>query len=73
MVGLTGSAEQVQAAARAYRVFFAKVQEKGADPDDYLMDHSAYVYLMDRDGKYLTHFPHGIAPEEMARQLAELL
>ena len=73
LVGLTGTAEQVAAAARAYRVFFSKVQEEGNDPDDYLMDHSAYVYLMDRDGKYLTHFPHGIAPEEMARQLAEFL
>lgn len=73
LVGLTGSVEQVAAAAKSYRVFFAKVREEGDDPDDYLVDHSAYTYLMDRDGKYLTHFPHGIDPGEMARRLAESL
>jgi len=37
------------------------------------MDHSAYAYLMGRDGKYLTHFPHGIPPQDMASQIAKLL
>jgi len=70
IVGLTGTEAQVAAAAQAYRVFYAKVREKGADPDDYLMDHSAYVYLMGRDGGFLAHFPHGISPERMAEQIA---
>ncbi len=73
LIGLTGSVEQVTAAAHAYRVFFSKVQEKDGEPDDYLVDHSAYTYLMDTDGKYLTHFPHGIDPNEMARRIAEHL
>lgn len=42
MIGLTGSAEQVKAAAQAYRVYYAKV---GDDPDYYVVDHSAYTYL----------------------------
>jgi protein SCO1/2 len=73
IVGLTGTPQQVAAAARAYRVYYAKVQQDPKDPEDYLMDHSAYAYLMGRDGKYLTHFPHGISPQDMANQIAKLL
>lgn len=73
IIGLTGTTEQVAAAARAYRVYYAKVQQDPKDPEDYLMDHSAYAYLMGRDGKYLTHFPHGISPQDMANQIAKLL
>ncbi len=42
-IGLTGSPEQVDAAARAYRVYHAKV---GDDPENYLVDHSTYSYLV---------------------------
>lgn len=73
MVGLGGSNDQVAAAARTFRVFFAKVLEEGGGPEDYLMDHSAYTYLMDREGKYLVHFPHGTDPTEMAQRIAEYL
>ncbi|MBL6929845.1 MAG: SCO family protein [Rhodospirillales bacterium] len=73
LVGLSGSVDQVTAAARAYRVFFAKVQEKDSDPEDYLMDHSAYTYLMDRQGKFLMHFPHGADPVQMAQDIAQYL
>lgn len=73
MVGLSGSVEQTTAAARAYRVFFAKVQEEDGGPEDYLMDHSAYTYLMDRQGKFLTHFPHGADPTVMAKDIAQYL
>ncbi len=73
MVGLSGSTDQVAAAARAFRVFYAKVQEKDGGPDDYVMDHSAYTYLMDRQGKFLVHFPHGADPAMMAETIAQYL
>jgi cytochrome oxidase Cu insertion factor (SCO1/SenC/PrrC family) len=73
LIGLTGSLEQVKAAAHAYRVFYAKVQEDPDDPEDYLVDHSAYTYLMDPTGKYLEHFPHGADPVEMTRRIKEHL
>lgn len=73
LIGLTGSTDQVKTAARAYRVFYAKVQEDETDPEDYLVDHSAYTYLMDRNGEYLAHFPHGADPLEMARRIKEHL
>lgn len=73
MRGLTGSKEQVKAAAKAYRVYYAKVEEKGAPPQDYLMDHSALSYLMDPDGAYITYFNHDTTPEEMTKKLASLI
>jgi protein SCO1/2 len=63
LVALTGSKEQVAAAARAYKVYYAKRPQEGGD---YLMDHSSFVFLMGRDGKYLTHFGPGTTPEQMA-------
>ncbi|RVV97994.1 SCO family protein [Mesobaculum littorinae] len=44
MLGLTGSESQVQTAVEAYKVYRAR--REGADPDYYLMDHTAYTYLM---------------------------
>lgn len=48
LVGLTGTAAQVAAAARSYRVYYAKSASK--DASAYLMDHSSFLYLMGPDG-----------------------
>lgn len=69
-VGLTGSKEQVEAAAKAYRVYYAKAEQKDAP---YLMDHSSIVYLMGPDGKFLTHFNHMTPPEQMAETVAKFV
>ena len=71
-VGLTGSPEAVDKAARAYRVTYQKFQEEGAG-DNYSVDHSALVYLMGPDGKFVTHFPYGTSPEKMADTLRRYL
>ena len=71
LVGLTGTPEQTAAAAKAYRVYFNKVEE-GAE-DAYLMDHSTFIYLMGPDGEYRRHFGANSTPEEVAEGLrAEL-
>lgn len=74
MVGLTGSEEQVKAVKQAYRVYAAKEkQEEGADPDAYMVSHTSYTYLMDRNGEYVTHFKAQTDPAEMARRLKEII
>jgi cytochrome oxidase Cu insertion factor (SCO1/SenC/PrrC family) len=68
MVGLTGSAEQIRAAADAYKVYYRKVEQ----PDSamgYVIDHSGFIYLMGPDGRYLKHFPHGIAEQSLTEAL----
>lgn len=71
MVGLTGSQEQIRAAAKAYRVYFAKNTSNGAT--DYLMDHSSIIYLMGKKGEYLAHFTIESTPEEIVSKVREAL
>lgn len=69
LVALTGSPEQIKTAAKAYKVFYAKV---GKD-EDYLMDHSTFTYLMGPDGKYRAAFRHGTDPKRIADRIRKLL
>lgn len=64
MIGLTGSAEQVAQAARAYRVYYAKVHPR--DSTDYLMDHSSFIYLVGPDGRVKSLFRPETSPEAIA-------
>ncbi len=68
VIGLTGSPQATDAAAKAYRVFYKRAERPDA-PDDYGVDHSAYIYLMDRDGKFLTVFRHGTEPDAIVAGL----
>lgn len=68
LVGLTGSAEEIARVAKMYRVYYRRVD----DPDStagYTMDHSAIMYLMGKDGKFLNHFVFGTKFEDMAKRL----
>jgi len=73
LIALTGTPEQVAEAAKAYRVYYAKGQSTGGGGDDYLMDHTAFIYLMGRDGKYLSHFTPGATAEQMAAAIGKRL
>jgi protein SCO1 len=57
LVGLTGSAEEIASAAKAYRVYYQKVADEKSK-EVYTMDHSAIFYLMGPDGAFITHIPH---------------
>jgi protein SCO1 len=65
LIGLTGSPAAVRKAADAYKVYFAKVPV-GKEPNDYTVDHTAFIYLMDRDGNYLGFFPPGTTADRIA-------
>jgi len=65
-VGLTGEAAAIREAARAYRAYYAKVALVNGD---YTLDHSAFIYLMDRNGEYLDFFPPGTSAELIASAL----
>ncbi len=66
LVGLTGTVEQIENIKKVYKVYAAKAD----DSDDYLVDHTAYTYLMDKNGIFLQHFNHGEDPEVMASKIA---
>jgi cytochrome oxidase Cu insertion factor (SCO1/SenC/PrrC family) len=66
-LGLSGDAAAIREAARAYRVYYDKIVLD--DKSDYTIAHSAFVYLMGRDGKYLGFFPPGTTAETMAKTI----
>lgn len=68
-IGLTGSAAQVAAAARAWRVYYRKVGS-GAD---YSMDHTAIVYLMDTKGRFSQPLDTAAPPAKIAEQLSRAM
>ncbi|EPZ31603.1 SCO1-SenC-domain-containing protein [Rozella allomycis CSF55] len=66
-VGLTGPIEEIEKCARKYRVL------KGPDANDYLMDHSAYVYLMDPKGEFIDVFGSESTLLQMVSRLTNII
>lgn len=69
LVGLTGTPDQIAAVTRAYGVY-ARRMETG-DAQNYLMDHSAMVYLYGPDGRPIAFLPHqGLTAQAITQMLA---
>lgn len=73
LVGLTGTSTMIERVASGYKVKYEKVMEEGGDPDLYIMDHSASVYLMAPNGEFITKFAHGISAKQMVDGLNDYL
>lgn len=69
LIGLTGDDAAIRAAADAYKVYYAKVMNEGGN--DYTVDHTAFIYLMGADGRYLGFFPPGTGAERIAEMLRQ--
>jgi protein SCO1/2 len=69
-VGLRGSLEEVDAAAREFKVFFQKVPTKG---DNYTMDHTAGAFLFDPDGQVRLFVRYGMKVEDLTEDIRTLL
>lgn len=67
MIGLTGTAEQVQAASRAYKTYYKK-QETG--DQYYMMDHSTFTYLMLPGTGFADFFNRDDTAEQIASRAA---
>lgn len=67
---LTGSREQIDAVIKAYRVYAKKVP---LDDGDYTMDHSAAVYLMNSDNKFVGTIAYAEAEETALQKLRRLI
>lgn len=55
IVGLTGTDEQIARIVKAFRVYYAKIPLEGGD---YTIDHTASIYIMDRNGNFVTAIDH---------------
>ncbi|MGL4560248.1 MAG: SCO family protein, partial [Afipia sp.] len=67
---LTGSPDEVAKVISAYRVYAKKIPLKDGD---YTMDHTALIYLMDRNGNFVRPFDLKRKPEEAAADLKRYL
>jgi protein SCO1 len=67
MVGLTGSPEQIKAAAQAYKVYYRKQE---SEDEYYLMDHSTFTYLMVPEKGFADFFTRETTADDMADRVA---
>jgi protein SCO1/2 len=73
IIGLTGKPAEIARVAKEYRVFFKKLPS--SEPDNYLMEHTSYVFLMDPEGRYVTLFTEDQteAPDDIVARIRELV
>lgn len=64
-IGLTGTEKDINKVADLYKVFYARAEGADKAGDKYMIDHSSFVYLMDKNGKYLKHFYMATKAEEI--------
>ncbi|MEA2975364.1 MAG: hypothetical protein QOF19_884 [Alphaproteobacteria bacterium] len=68
--GLTGDPAAIAAVEKSYRVYAKKVP---TGDGSYTMDHTAIVYLMDKDGRFVAPFNIKRRPQEAAADLRRFL
>ena len=69
IIGLSGGPDAIAAAAKAYRVTYIK----RSTGDDYTIDHTATVYVLDPDGSYATSILPSADSSDMTKQMRKLL
>ena len=71
----TGTAEQVTSIAKAYRVYWSKVDvvEDDDDDEDYSVDHTIVLYLMGTDGKFIDLFTQSVEEPQIVRRITEAI
>ena len=70
VIGVTGDTEAIAAVIKSYRVYAKKVPTENGS---YTMDHTAIVYLMGKDGRFITPFNMKRRPQEAAEDLKRYL
>jgi protein SCO1 len=70
IVGLTGSTAAIAAVTKEYGVYVAPQRSEG---DDYLVDHSSFIYLMNPDGKFVATLSGAATGAQLAARLQTLL
>ena len=68
MIALTGSNDEIEALKKEYGVF-GKSNKIDNEDQSYLVDHSTFSYLVDKDGRVLTFFNRRETPEKMSEKI----
>ena len=70
LIALRGSEKETRSIATGYKVFYEKVPQPSGG---YFIDHAAFTFLIDREGKYVAFFPPGTHADRMAVMVREAL
>ncbi|WP_166143638.1 SCO family protein [Methylosinus sp. RM1] len=70
IVGVSGERAQLDPMLKEYRIYAKKAAESG---EDYAVDHTTVVYLMDKNGRFVSSFNVGRKPADAARDLERYL
>ena len=68
--GLTGNEAQIRQVAKAYHVYYKRMAQ---DDGGYTYDHSARIYLMDKDGQYVGFLTHDEPDDSAVAKLRDLI
>ena len=68
MIALTGSNDQIETLKKAYGVF-GKSNKVDYEDQSYLVDHSTFSYLVNRDGEVLSYFNRRESPEKISEKI----
>lgn len=72
LIGLTGTQQEIDNVARAFRVYFKTVKDEKSSAG-YTVDHTSIIYLMDAKGEFVVHFTHVTAVDAIASVLRKVL
>ena len=70
IVGLSGTAEEIDAVSKAYGAYFVR-RQTGPGAQDYLIDHSIYIYLMSPQGRFVRGFDTSWSGDRIAAAMRE--
>ena len=73
LIGLRGTQAMTDRVIREFGVVVEKVVEDPSKPEKYLIDHTASLYLMAPDGRFITRFAHGITSDQLVEKLKEYM
>jgi cytochrome oxidase Cu insertion factor (SCO1/SenC/PrrC family) len=71
LLGLTGTPDEIRKVATAYKAYYVKAGNAGGA--DYAVDHTAFIYLVGRDGRYLGFLPPSTTPERLRDVIGQML
>lgn len=69
--GLTGTPEEIAAVKQAYRVFSKAVADPTAE-GGYVVPHTAFTYVLNPAGEFVTHFPDSVDEADLAQRLKDI-
>ena len=73
MLGLSANPKVTKRVAELFRARYERVPAEDGDPRRYIVDHTASLFVLGRNGEFLTKFAHGLPARDVADRLRELL